>query len=90
MGRDVSRTITISVCFGQRVNALGEFEDFTEDLTRPTTAEKATRLFRRKYRDESITINRVDTVTDEYYLTEDEFLKYAHIRGEENISVDQD
>ena len=85
MGRDVSRTVTISVCFGQRVNALGEFEDFVEDLTRAITPERATRLFRKRYRDDSITINRVDTMTDEYYLTEDEFLKYAHIRGEEQI-----
>lgn len=83
MGRDITRRITIAVCFGQRVNALGEFEDFTGDLTRPVTVEKATRYFRRKERDDSITINKVELVSDEYYLTEDEFLKYAHIRGEE-------
>ena len=85
MGRDIRRTITISVCFGQRVNALGEFEDFVEDITHATTADKATRHFRRKYGDESITINKVERVTDTYYLSEDEFLKYAHIEGEENI-----
>lgn len=85
MARDVSRTITISVCFGQRVNALGEFEDFVEDVTRGITAERATAYFRRKYGDETITINHVETATDTYYLTEEEFLKYAHIRGEENI-----
>lgn len=85
MGRDVSRLVTISVCFGQRVNALGEFEDFVGDVTRAVTPDRATRIFRKKYRDDSIVINRVDTMTDEYYLTEDEFLKYAHIRGEETI-----
>ena len=28
---------------------------------------------------------KVERVTDTYYLSEDEFLKYAHIEGEENI-----
>lgn len=86
MAKDVERTITVSVCFGQRVNPItGEFEDFTADLTRSITAERATRLFRRQYEDETITVNKVEMMTDTYYLTEEEFLKYAHIRGEENI-----
>ena len=80
MGRNVSRIITVSACFGQRVNALGEFEDFSEVLNRAITAEKATSYFRRKYDDETITINKVETSTDEYFLTVEEFLAVAHIK----------
>lgn len=83
-GRDIRRTLTVSVCFGQRLNALGEFEDFCEDLFRPTTPEKATRHFRRKYHDDTITINCVETDTSTYRLSFEDFLQHAVVEESED------
>lgn len=84
MEKAIRRRVTASVCFGQRVNALGEFEDFDETVTRAITPEMATRAFRRKYGDPTITVNHVETATDVYELSFDDFLRYAHLVENEN------
>lgn len=84
---DVRRTLTVSVCFGQRLNALGEFEDFDETIFRATTPERATRYLRRKYGDDTITVNRVESDTSVYELSFEDFLKYAHIVEDENDPI---
>ena len=76
--RPIRKTVTLTVCFGQRLNALGEFEDFVEDLPRAITAERATKYFRRKYKDDTITINHTEEDTSTYELSLDGFLKHAH------------
>lgn len=78
-GRDIRRTLSVTVCFGQRLNALGEFEYFCDNVFRPTTPERATRYFRRKYGDDTIVINHVETDTSTYALSFEDFLNYAHV-----------
>ena len=85
MEKAIKRTLTVSVCFGQRLNALGEFEDFTEDLFRATTCERATRYFRRKYGDDTIVINHIESDTSTYVLPFEDFLRYALIEGEGEV-----
>lgn len=78
----ISRTITTTACIGQHVNDYGEFEDFCDVTTFPTTAEKASKFFRRKYKDNSITINAVEQETRTYYMSVEEFIACAHERKE--------
>ena len=84
MEKAIRRRVTASVCFGQRVNAIGEFEDFDETVTRAITPEMATRAFRRKYGDPTITVNHVETATDVYELSFEDFLRYAHLVENDN------
>lgn len=90
MEKAIRRRVTASVCFGQRVNALGEFEDFDETVTRAITPEMATRAFRRKYGDPTITVNHVETATDVYELSFEDFLRYAHLVGENDIDNEKE
>lgn len=78
--KDIERTITVSVCFGKRVNVNGEWEDFTEDMFRAITPQRATKYLRNKYRDETIVVNKVESDTSTYVLPFSEFLKYAYVR----------
>lgn len=82
MPRDIRRIVTVSVCFGQRINALGEFEDFCEDVFRAIRPDTATAYFRRKYGDSTITINRVESDTSTYVLSFEDFLRHAHVEDE--------
>lgn len=76
----ITRTITSTACMGQRVNDYGEFEDFCDVTTFPTDCEKASKYFRRKYKDNSITINAVEQETHTYYMSVEEFIAMAHER----------
>ena len=79
MEKVIKRTVTATMCLGQRLNALGEFEDFDATLFRRTTAAGATKYLRRKHKDETITINHVETVTDTYELSFEDFLRHAKL-----------
>lgn len=79
MERTIKRTVTATLCLGQRLNALGEFEDFDATLFRRITAAGATKYLRRKHKDETITINRVETVTDTYELSFEDFVRHARL-----------
>lgn len=80
----ITRSITTTACIGQHVNEYGEFEDFCDVLTFPTTAEKASKYFRRKYNDQSITINKVEQETHVYYMSVEDFIACACERVKEN------
>lgn len=79
MPRDIRKTVTVSVCFGQRINALGEFEDFCDSVFRAIRADTATRYFRRKYGDQTITVNHVESDTSTYSMSFEEFMEHAHV-----------
>lgn len=74
----IKRTITVTACIGQRVNSYGEFEDFADVIAQDVSAEKASNIFRKKYNDQSITINHVEKDTCLYWMTVEEFLASAH------------
>ena len=80
----ITRSITTTACIGQRVNQYGEFEDFCDVTTFPTNVEKASKYFRRKYNDQSITINKTEQETHVYYMSVEEFIACAHERVKEN------
>lgn len=80
----ITRSITTTACIGQHVNQYGEFEDFCDVTSFPTTEEKASKYFRRKYNDQSITINKVEQETHVYYMSVEEFIACAHERVKEN------
>lgn len=73
----IIRTVTVTMCYGQRMNDNMEFVDFCEPLIKDTDCAGATRSFRRLYHDRSITINHVEKETGRYRLSPEDFLKYA-------------
>lgn len=75
--KDIVRTISATACAGQRVNALGEFEDFCDVLQGIWDARQATAKLRRKWNDQTITINNVEPSISKYRLSSDDFFKYA-------------
>ena len=80
----ITRSITTTACIGQHVNRYGEFEDFCDVTAFPTDEAKASKYFRRKYNDQSITINKVEQETHVYYMSVEEFIACAHERVKEN------
>lgn len=74
----IKRTITLTACIGQRVNAQGEFEDFCDCIAQDVDEAKASNIFRKKYKDQSITINHVEKETSLYWMTVEEFVACAH------------
>jgi hypothetical protein len=77
--RDIVRTFSATGCVGQRVNALGQFETFTDALEGIYTARDATKKLRKLYGDPTIVINHVEPDTHTYRLSFSDFLKYASI-----------
>lgn len=77
--RDIVRTFAATGCVGQRVNALGQFETFTDALEGIYDAKSATTKLRKLYNDETIVINHVEPDSHRYRMTFADFIKYATI-----------
>ena len=77
--RDIVRTFAATGCVGQRVNALGQFEAFTDALEGLYTEAEATKKLRKIYDDETITINHVERDSHRYRLSAQDFIKYATV-----------
>lgn len=75
--KSIMRTLSVTGCVGQRINALGEFEPFSDVLHGIWDAAKATSKLRRKWNDQTITINKVEPSVKKYKLSIDDFYKYA-------------
>ena len=75
--RRIKRTVSYTAAFGQRINALGEFEDVCEALEGVHDAKFCQAKLRRKYDDDTICINYVESETGTYVLSGEDFLKYA-------------
>lgn len=74
----IYRTYTLSACNGQRINSeSGEFEDFTDVLVGDYTPPRASRALRRKYKDETITINNIEKETAKYKMDALDFMAHA-------------
>lgn len=75
--RSIKRTLTFTVAFGQRINALGEFEDIVETLDNEHDAKDCQKRLRKKYNDDTICINHVEVDTGTYVLSGEDFMRYA-------------
>ena len=51
---NIYRTITDTRCYGQYVNDHGEFDDFTAAIVGSFDKEKATKVLRKEYADNTI------------------------------------
>lgn len=74
----IMRTITTTACLGQHINDYGEFEDFCDVIPQDVDCEKASNILRKKWKDQSITINKVNKEKHRYTMTVEEFLACAH------------
>ena len=77
MPHTIMRTVTVSACNGQHVDDHGEFADFSDVIIGHTTPEKATRYFRKKLGDSTITINNVESETRQYTMSLLDFIIHA-------------
>lgn len=84
--RRIMRTVQMTICFGQRVNALGEYVDVCEDLEGIHDRAEAQKRLRRKYKDDTIIIAKVESYEGTYVLSGEDFLKYAKCI-EDNLSI---
>lgn len=75
---NIRRTITTTACLGQHVNEFGEFEDFCDTIGQDVDEDKASRILRQRWKDSSITINKVEKETNQYVMSVEEFIAYAH------------
>ena len=75
---NIRRTITTCACLGQHVNEFGEFEDFCDTIGQDVDYDKANRILRQRWNDDSITINKIEKETNQYSMTVEEFIAYAH------------
>ena len=73
----VKRKITTTACLGQCVNEYGEFEDFVDVIPRDVSCNTASTILRRKYNNQSITINKVDKEAHTYEMPIDMFIATA-------------
>lgn len=81
---NIYRTITDTRCYGQHVNDHGEFEDFTAAIVGSFDEEKATKVLRKEYADNTIVINRVEHQTTKYRLSLARFIENAEVVEEED------
>lgn len=75
--RSIKRTVKMTLAFGQRVSALGEYVDVCEDVEGIWGRAEAQKKLRKKYNDDTIIIAKVETYEGEYILSGEDFLKYA-------------
>lgn len=75
--RNIRRTVIYTACIGQRLNALGKFEEVAEVLEGKWTREKAQAWLRRKNKDDTITVAYVEQHAVRLKLSGEDFLKYA-------------
>lgn len=80
---NIYRTITDTRCYGQHVNDHGEFEDFTAAIVGSFDEEKATKVLRKEYADNTIVINRVERQTTKYRLSLAHFIENAEVIEED-------
>lgn len=71
----IGRRIKTTECNGQRLNASGEFENFTVTLFGSYTPERATRRLRRECHDASITINQVKETSTYHKMSIEKFIE---------------
>ena len=81
---NIYRTIRDTRCYGQHVNDHGEFEDFTAVIVGSFDEEKATKVLRKEYADNTIVINRVEHQTTKYRLSLARFIDNAEVIEEED------
>lgn len=76
--RDIMRTISVTGCSGQCINALGEFEPFSDVLEGIVgDPRQATIRLRKIHNDQTITINHTEPHVGQYVLSAEDFVKYA-------------
>lgn len=77
----VGRNVTISHCYGQRINtdenSVSEFVDFSFDAYGTYTESRATKFARRVTGDKTIVINKVEHETHYYAMDLSTFMQYA-------------
>lgn len=74
----IKRTITTTACLGKCVNEYGEFEDFCDVIAQDVDTNKASVILRKKWKNQSITINALSKETHTYVMSVDEFIACAH------------
>lgn len=74
----IKRTITTTACLGKCVNEYGEFEDFCDVIPQDVDANKASVILRKKWHNQSITINALSKETHTYVMSVEEFIAAAH------------
>lgn len=76
--RSIRRTISLTACVGQRLNAVtGEFVEVCDVLEGKYTREEAQRHLRRVRHDDTIVLSSAETETHTYRLSGKNFMKYA-------------
>ena len=76
--KDIVRTVSVTGCSGQCINALGEFEPFSDVLEGiVSNPRQATARLRKRHNDQSITINSCEPHIGKYVLKAEDFFKYA-------------
>lgn len=76
----ITKTLTTTACIGQRLNAMNELEDFTEVLFQPVKdVKQASRILRRRCKDDSILITKLESETHTYRMPLDKFVANAEI-----------
>ena len=89
--RCIGRTITLTLCTGQRVNKDGEFETVDYVFIGKVTPKQATRRLRKAFNDETININKTEQDTDYYKMPLSRFLAVSlAYMNEENGDSDND
>lgn len=81
--RRIMRTVQMTIAFGQRISALGEYVDVCEDLEGIHDRAEAQKRLRRKYKDDTIIIAKTETYEGTYVLSGEDFLKYATCLNED-------
>lgn len=72
----VKKKVTISMCFGKMVED-GRFVDVTEPVYRAVTPERATKLLRKRFGNDSVNITHIEADTSTYEMPLETFMKYA-------------
>lgn len=73
----IKRTITTTACLGKCVNEFGEFEDFCDVIPQDVDCNKASVILRKKWHNQSITINALSKETHCYEMSVEEFIASA-------------
>lgn len=76
----VTRRLAVAACSGQRIDKeSGEFVDFVDVMVGHPDNARATRYFRRKHHDSTITVNNVEIDEQTYKMEAMDFIAHATI-----------